>query len=200
MSGICSGSRGHDKDRRHGLSRAKVELATGQPAKPMIESLQAMWMPIAIASGVAILVAVAGGVATDTGSWYKNLVKPWWQPPNWLFGPVWTTIFVLAVASSVIAWQRAGGAGDRQLIIALFVINAVLNIAWSVLFFKLRRPDWALGEVALLWLSIVALIVGLWPIAPISSLLLAPYLLWVSIATFLNFTIIQLNAPFRKLA
>lgn len=166
----------------------------------MIEQLQAMWMPIAVASAVAILVAVAGGVAADTGSWYQNLVKPWWQPPNWLFGPVWTTIFVLAVASATIAWQRAGGAGDRQLIVVLFAVNSVLNVAWSVLFFSLRRPDWALGEVALLWLSIVALIVGLWPIAPISSLLLAPYLLWVSIATYLNFTIIRLNAPFRSMA
>ncbi len=96
----------------------------------------------------------------------------------------------------MIAWRAAPGADARSLISFLFAANLGLNILWSVLFFKLRRPDWALVEVALLWASIVALILGLWPISPLAALLHLPYLAWVSTASFLNLRIVQLNGPF----
>jgi translocator protein len=152
--------------------------------------------PILVASAVAIIVAVAGGLATEIGPWYGALKKPAWQPPSWVFGPVWTTIFALAVVAAVMVWRRAETPGDHALILALFGLNAVLNILWSVLFFTFKRPDWALVEVALLWLSILALILAFRTLSPISSLLLLPYLLWVSIAAFLNWTIVRLNPPF----
>ena len=98
---------------------------------------------------------------TEIGPWYDGLKKPSWKPPDWAFGPVWTTIFVLTVIATALAWEAAEGTGARPLIFWALIINAVLNIAWSGIFFKMRRPDWALREVALLWLSIVALIVVL---------------------------------------
>ena len=85
-----------------------------------------------------------------------------------------------------------------MLVIAVAVANGIANLAWSPLFFKLRRPDWALWEVPLLWLSIVAMMVALAPISWVASLLLVPYLAWVSFATFLNLTIVRLNRPFGR--
>ena len=145
---------------------------------------------------VAIVTAVAGGLSTEIGPWYHALKKPGWKPPDWAFGPVWTTIFILAVCSWVLVWRDAPTSGMHTVAAVLFIVNAVLNIVWSVLFFKPRRPDWAMAEVALLWLSIVALMVTFLPFSPTASLLLAPYLVWVSTASFLNYRIIQMNGPF----
>jgi translocator protein len=154
------------------------------------------WTPVFIASGVAVIVAIAGGIATDIGPWYAGLKKPSWQPPNWVFGPVWTTILTLSAIAAVMAWNRAETGAGQFWIILLFGINAILNILWSVLFFSLKRPDWALIEVAFLWLSILALMVFFWRFSPVSSLLLVPYLLWVSIASYLNLTLLRLNGPY----
>ena len=124
------------------------------------------------------------------------LEKPAWQPPDWLFGPVWTLIYALAAVAGVSAWQGAPQSAGRNRILALFAINAFLNLLWSLLFFRLHRPDWALIEVAFLWLSIIALIFGLRPFSKVSTWLLAPYLLWVTFAAVLNATIVRLNPGF----
>jgi benzodiazapine receptor len=145
---------------------------------------------------VAIVVAVAGGVLTEIGPWYRQLRKPSWQPPDWAFGPVWTVILVLAAISAALAWEAAAATGARQAVLAVLVINSILNIAWSGIFFKMKRPDWALAEVAMLWLSIVALIVVLGSVSTTAGLLMVPYLVWVSIASFLNYRIVQMNKPF----
>ncbi|MCZ8181805.1 MAG: tryptophan-rich sensory protein [Beijerinckiaceae bacterium] len=149
------------------------------------------------AAGAAVIVAILGGVATDVGDWYKALRKPFWQPPNWLFGPVWTTIFALAVIAFAMGWRDAPGADARRMLIVVYAVNAVLNIVWSFLFFKFRRPDWALGELVFLWLSILAMILVLWPFSPGAAVLLLPYILWVSTAGFLNWEILRLNGSFR---
>jgi tryptophan-rich sensory protein len=96
----------------------------------------------------------------------------------------------------VLAWSHAETSAERVTILALYGVNIVFHMAWSPLFFNLRRPDWALIEVPFLWLSILALIVALTPLSPLCALLLAPYLLWVSFAALLNFVIVRLNAPF----
>jgi translocator protein len=145
---------------------------------------------------VAVVVAVAGGVLTEIGPWYRGLKKPSWQPPDWAFGPVWTVILVLAAISAAIAWEAAETTGGRPAVLAVLVVNSILNIAWSGIFFKMKRPDWALIEVALLWLSIVALIVVLGAQSTTAGLLMVPYLVWVSIASFLNYRIVQMNKPF----
>jgi tryptophan-rich sensory protein len=151
---------------------------------------------ILVAAFCATVVAACGGILTKIGPWYRGLRKPSWQPPDWLFAPAWTLIFALAATSGVLGWYAAPTTAIRTEILALFAVNGLLNIGWSWLFFTLRRPDWALGEVALLWLSILALIVALWPTSRHAAWALVPYLLWVSFASFLNWTIVRLNRPF----
>jgi tryptophan-rich sensory protein len=151
---------------------------------------------IAVAALWGVAVAGIGAWLTELSSWYYALRKPAWQPPDWLFGPAWSVILALASLSAFLGWHNAEGSESRTLIAALFVANGVLNILWSPLFFKLRRPDWALIEVPFLWLSILAPIIVLAPISTIASLLLAPYLAWVSFAAVLNLTIVRLNQPF----
>ena len=105
-------------------------------------------------------------------------------------------IFALTALSAVIAWRRDRNGVRRQWMIGLFALNGFLNILWSLLFFKLQRPDIALVEVAALWLSILALIVFLYRSAPLASLLLVPYLVWVSAAALLTYDVVRLNGPF----
>lgn len=143
-----------------------------------------------------VIVAVAGGVLTVIGPWYDNLRKPSWKPPDWAFGPIWTTIIILAVISAALAWEAADTPSAKAAVLAVLLINSILNIAWSGIFFKLRRPDWALVEVLMLWLSILALILVLGSHSTIAGLLMVPYLIWVSIAAFLNYRIVQMNRPF----
>jgi translocator protein len=155
-----------------------------------------MTLTIIVATAVTFLVLLAGGLMTSVGPWYRDLRKPSWNPPNWLFGPAWTVILGLATWAGVLAWLNAPGLGDQVLIIALFAINIVLHMMWSPLFFTFKRPDWALIEVPFLWLSILALMIGLAPYSAFASWLLLPYLLWVAFAAFLNLTIVRMNPPF----
>ncbi len=136
-----------------------------------------------------------GGWLTDIGPWYYRLSVPPWKPPNWAFGPIWTTIGVFTVIAANRA-LHAAAPGTRDWLIFLFLLNAVLNILWSLLFFKLRRPDWALMEVAALWLSVLSLVLAIWPLRPGAALLLLPYLVWVGVAATLNRAIVRRNAPF----
>jgi tryptophan-rich sensory protein len=152
--------------------------------------------PLGVSAAVAVAVAVAGGVLTEIGPWYDGLKKPSWKPPDWAFGPVWTVILILAAISAAMAWNAAESPGARAAIIAVLVVNSILNIAWSGIFFKMKRPDWALIEVMMLWVSILALIVVLGAVNTTAGLLMAPYLVWVSIAAFLNYRIVEMNKPF----
>jgi tryptophan-rich sensory protein len=153
---------------------------------------------IVVAAAIAIVVTAAGGLMTDVGPWYKNLRKPAWQPPDWLFGPAWTIILGLAAWAGVLAWQGAPDQAGRMRIAALFAVNLTLHVLWSPLFFVWRRPDWALIEMPFLWLSIIALMLGLEPFSPTASRLLLPYISWVSFAFLLNLAVVRLNRPFGK--
>lgn len=155
------------------------------------------WTLVVVATVIVGVVAVLGGLATEIGEWYEGLRFPSWRPPNWLFGPAWTLIFFLTATSGVLAWEQAPDDRARIWLLALFLINAALNLAWSPLFFKLRRPDWALVELVFLWLSILSLVVAVGAISPFAGALLAPYLAWVSFAGYLNWTMIELNKPFE---
>ena len=103
--------------------------------------------PIVVAAAAAIFVAVLGGLMTDLGPWYASLKQPSWKPPDWAFGPIWTTIFALAAAAGVIGWRRAPSRSDREQLLVLFAANGFLNVFWSLLYFRLHRPDWSLVEV-----------------------------------------------------
>jgi tryptophan-rich sensory protein len=157
-------------------------------------------IPIVLAALWGIAVAGVGAGMTSLTPWYHALRKPPWQPPDWLFGPAWSVILTLASVSAYLAWRAAQNDSERALIIVLFLANGALNLLWSPLFFRYRRPDWALAEVPFLWLSILAPIIALAPISRTASLLLVPYLLWVSFATVLNLEIVRLNRPFGAAA
>jgi benzodiazapine receptor len=118
------------------------------------------------------------------------------KPPNWLFGPAWTVIFILIAVSGVLAWERAPSVSARAWLCALLAVNGVLNVLWSLLFFKLHRPDRALIEVVALWLSILALVVFIGAYSFTAAAFMVPYLIWVAFAAFLNLKVVQLNAPF----
>ncbi len=155
-----------------------------------------MTFPLIFAIAWALILGAGGALLTTIGEWYYNLKKPSWQPPDWLFGPAWTTIFGLAAWAFVRSWDAAELAEETSLLIALYAINGIANFVWSPIFFTLRRPDWALVEVPFLWLSVLALVLTLGRWDDLAPLLVVPYLAWVSFATVLNWKIVQLNKPF----
>jgi translocator protein len=151
------------------------------------------WKPLAIAFIAAMAVGGVVALMTDLGSWYQSLQRPQWQPPNWIIGRIWIAIFVLSALSAATAWKRAKTEGDRVTIVLLFAANAFFNILLTFLFFQLQRPDWALTDIAPLWCSILILIFGLGRYSRLSSLLLVPYLVWITFAAVLDHEIIRLN-------
>jgi tryptophan-rich sensory protein len=157
---------------------------------------QKRWQPVVAAALSAIVVAGLGALNTKLGPWYFELRKPSWQPPDWLFGPAWTLIFALAALAGVLYWRHEIVHGRRWQVLAAFAANGFLNTLWSLLFFRLQRPDWALEEVGFLWLSVLILIVLTARVSRRAGWLLFPYLLWVSFASFLNWKIVELNPSF----
>ena len=164
----------------------------------MMQSLWLDYAPAVIAAAAALAVAVIGGVLTEIGPWYRNLNKPRWQPPDWAFAPAWTLIFTLTAISGVLAWGSFAPGADRRTLLLLFALNGVLNVLWSTLFFRMKRPDWALAELTLLWASIVALMAFIAQGSAAAAWLLAPYLAWVTFAGVLNATVVGLNRPFGR--
>lgn len=144
--------------------------------------------------------AGVGGALTDLGPWYANLKQPDWKPPDAAFGPIWTVIFSLCALSACLAWQNANTTALRVRVAVLFAVNATLNVWWSWLYFTRQRPDWALLELFVLWFSVLALVLGLWRLSRLASAMIVPYLVWVTIAGFLNVATIELNGPFAKKA
>ncbi|MFN3892390.1 MAG: TspO/MBR family protein [Beijerinckiaceae bacterium] len=135
--------------------------------------------------------AASSGAIFKPDAWYRALAKPPWQPPDWLFAPVWTVLYIMIAVAGWLVWRKAGW--DAALPLAIYGLNLVLNAAWSALFFGLRRPDLALVEVGALWLSTALLITLFGPISANAAWLLAPYLAWVSFASVLNYAIVRRN-------
>ncbi|MGA2552180.1 MAG: TspO/MBR family protein [Burkholderiaceae bacterium] len=154
--------------------------------------------PVAAAAVAAIIVASLGAWVTNLGPWYYSLQKPSWEPPDWLFGPVWTLIFALITAAGLAGWTHARRRGRGLRIVLAFAVNLALNLLWSWLFFREERPDWALTEVGFLWVSILCLMVLLWPDSRVGTFLLVPYALWVGFAAVLNGAVVNLNGPFGR--
>ena len=155
-----------------------------------------MTFEVLFAIGWAVVLGLGGGALTDIGKWYHDLAKPSWQPPNWLFGPAWTLILGLAGWAFVLAWRGTSDQPDRAFLLTLYGLNFLFHFLWSPLFFKLRRPDWALVEVVFLWLSVLSLLIFLRQWSVLASWLILPYFVWVSFAAILNLKIVQLNPSF----
>ena len=138
---------------------------------------------------------VAGLIGSQfmPGEWYAGLTKPSWNPPSSVFAPVWSTLYVLMGIAAWLVWRPAGFAGARGAL-RLFFLQLILNALWSYLFFGLHRPDLALIEIIVLWLTILATTIAFWRHSVPAGALLAPYLAWVGFATALNFTLWRLNS------
>ncbi len=145
---------------------------------------------------IVICLGIAGVSAIFTASsvreWYPMIQKPAWTPPSWLFGPVWTTLYIMMAIAAWLVWRRRG-LMDINSAIALFIVQLALNAAWSPLFFGLKNPLAGLLDIVSLWAAILATIVCFYKISPVAGALLAPYWLWVSFAMLLNFSIWRLN-------
>lgn len=157
---------------------------------------RASLLPIAIAAAGAVIVAAVGATITDTGPWYDDLVQPRWAPPDRLYAVAWTAIFALTALAGVTAWRAMPTAREGDWLIGLFALNGFLNIVWSLLFFRLHRPDWAMIEAVVLWCSVLALIVYSFRRSMLAAVLLVPYLCWVTFAGYLTMAIVRLNGPF----
>ena len=145
---------------------------------------------------VAVCFAVAGiGAAVTTpkiDNWYAALVKPSWNPPNWIFGPVWSMLYLGMAIAAWLVWRQSGLAGAVGPL-SLFGVQLVLNLAWSWLFFRLQNPGAAVVDIVLLWAAIAATMVAFWRRSSLAGRRFAPYLAWVSFAAVLNFAIWRLN-------
>lgn len=159
--------------------------------------MKAMWiLPVFVATIAAGFVAFLGATITDLGPWYQALEKPPWTPPDGLFPIAWTIVFALITVSGIYAWRAAPTSRESQTVVSLFALNAFLNITWSLLFFRLQRPDWAFVEMVFLWLSILAIMIYCARFSRTAGVLLVPYLAWVSVAGALNWAVNDLNGPF----
>lgn len=139
-------------------------------------------------------VGAIAGIFTSAAipDWYVTLNRPSFNPPNWLFAPVWTTLYILMGISLFLVWILPQG-NDRNRALAAFVIQMILNFVWSFLFFYFKTIGFALAEIIVLWGSIVLMIVLFYRVKPISAFLNVPYLFWVSFATVLNAAYFLLN-------
>jgi tryptophan-rich sensory protein len=149
------------------------------------------WLALAVLLILCFAVAGVGGLATAPSipNWYAGLVKPSWTPPGWIFGPVWSVLYLSMAVAAWLVWRR----GDAVVPMTLFGIQLILNAAWSWLFFGLHSPGAAFIDIVLLWMAIAATTVVFWRRSTLAGVLFLPYLLWVSFAAVLNFAVWRLN-------
>lgn len=153
-------------------------------------------------AGLVLWVALCLGVSgiggaitrTSVSDWYQGLSKPSFNPPDWIFTPIWISLFILMGVAAWLVWRRTGF-GRGRIPLAAFGVQLALNLAWSGLFFGLQSVGWALAEIFALWIAILMTAIGFYRINAVAGLLLVPYLLWTSFAIALNASIWLLNRP-----
>ena len=144
---------------------------------------------------IPLLVGYIGAIVTlsQISTWYSTLAKPWWSPPNWLFGPIWTTLYVLMGIGLFLVWREGIHRRDVRFAILIFAVQLVLSLLWSVVFFSFHALFGSFIIVMFLWLAILANIIAFLIISKWAGLLLVPYIIWVSIASYLNYSVYLLN-------
>ena len=148
-----------------------------------------------IAIAIPLMVGATSGFFTISGveSWYQTIQKPSWNPPNWIFGPVWTTLYVMMGIALFLVWKEDTSEELKKIAIALFAVQLTLNFFWSFIFFNQQQPGWALVEIIAMWFFILLTIFAFAQVNKTVAWLLVPYISWVSFASILNYTIWQLN-------
>ncbi len=126
-------------------------------------------------------------------SWYSTLARPELSPPNWVFGPVWTTLFALMGIAAFLVWKKGLNRKDVRTALGVFAVQLGLNMMWSIIFFNLQSPFWAFMDLIVLWLAIISTMILFYKISKPALWLLVPYILWVSFAGYLNYMIWILN-------
>ncbi len=147
------------------------------------------WILVAQGAGIVGSIFTASAIPT----WYATLMKPALNPPSFVFGPVWTTLFILMGIAAFLVWEKGIERSDVKKALGLFFVQLALNTAWSIIFFALHSPGWAFVEIVFLWLAILATIEAFRKISERAAWLLLPYILWVSFASYLNYMIYVLN-------
>ena len=152
-------------------------------------------MKLFISILIPLLVGAISGFFTTSGvnGWFALANKPWYNPPNWIFAPVWTTLYVLMGIALFLVWKADADKSIKQTAIILFTLQLTLNFFWSIIFFKLQQPGWAFAEIILMWLMILLTILWFGKINAAAAWLLVPYICWVSFASVLNYSIWKLN-------
>jgi tryptophan-rich sensory protein len=152
------------------------------------------WGALGVSLAVAYTAAGVGGWLTSKSlaTWYPGLAKPSWNPPDWVFGPVWTLLYTMMAIAAWLVW-RSRRSQPVRLPLGLYAVQLVLNVLWSALFFALQSPGAAVGEILVLWLAIAATLLAFLRVDRMAGILIAPYWAWVSFATILNFAIWRLN-------
>ncbi len=149
-----------------------------------------------VASLAVVLAAGAvGSLATTKAipTWYRGLAKPSFNPPDWLFGPAWTLLYLLMAVAAFLVWKQGIGASGVKLALAVFLVQLALNALWSVFFFGLHSPLAGLVDIIVLWLAILVTIVLFFRVSGAAGVLLLPYIAWVSFAAVLNAAVLALN-------
>jgi len=148
-----------------------------------------------IAVAAPVVIGGLSGFATARGvsTWYPTLVKPSFNPPAWVFGPVWTVLYLMMGVAAYLVWRLGIDADGVRVALAVFVVQLTLNGLWPILFFGMHSPGWALVEIVVLWFAIGVTIRLFWIVAPAAGALLLPYWAWVSFATVLNASLWWLN-------
>ena len=153
-------------------------------------------MKLIISIVCTVGLGLTGGLFTapEIQGWFSHLNKPSWNPPNWLFAPVWTTLYLCMGIAFFLVWKTKATAHIKQWAIIIFIAQFMLNLAWSYIFFREHQPGWAFVDIIVLWLAIICTIAGFSRISKPAAWLLVPYIAWVSFAAILNYSIWQANA------
>ena len=162
-------------------------LAQRSPARGLL--------PPIVSIALALAVGAIGGFATASNipGWYAGVHKPPFNPPNAIFGPVWTTLYILMALAAWRVWRVDTNARARRTALGLYAVQLALNLAWSLIFFGLHRPGWAFGDIAVLFAAIIATALAFARVDRLAGAMLIPYAAWVAFASVLNFEIWRLN-------
>ncbi|MGB0757357.1 MAG: TspO/MBR family protein [Patescibacteria group bacterium] len=152
-------------------------------------------LKLILAIGISQLAGIIGSLFTASSipNWYATIERPALNPPSWVFGPVWTTLYALMGIAAFLVWKQGWEKKKVKIALGMFGVQLFLNSIWSIIFFGLNNPGWALVDIVLLWFAIVWTMVVFYKISKPAMYLLVPYILWVSFATYLNYAIWALN-------
>ena len=149
-----------------------------------------------IAILIPLIVGFTSGFFTagNVTGWYQTIQKPSWNPPSWIFGPVWTTLYIMMGIALFLVWRSDAADSVKKTAIVLFGVQLVFNFFWSLIFFEMHQPGWAFAEIVVMWVFILLTIFSFGKVSSLAAWLLVPYISWVSFASILNYTIWKLNS------